>query len=87
MYLALHILHPQEFLVPTYDIDIVWHTHQVRTAGNTLLRNRQALLEIFAISAKFTVVKMSGTPAKFTVVERSGKPASFTLAERYGKPA
>jgi hypothetical protein len=48
MYLALHILHPQEFLVPTYDIDIVWHTHQVRTDGNTLLRKSQALLRIFA---------------------------------------
>ncbi len=56
MYLALHILHPQEFLVPTYDIDIVWHTHQVRTVGNTLLCNRQALLEIFAIPPiKFTL--------------------------------
>ena len=31
MYLALHILHPEQFLVPCYDIDIAWHTHQVNT--------------------------------------------------------
>ena len=29
MYLKLQQLHPDKFLVPCYDMDIVWHTHQV----------------------------------------------------------
>ena len=30
MYLYLKSKHPEKFLVPCYDIDIVWHTHQVK---------------------------------------------------------
>ena len=30
MYLYLKNLYPQEFLVPCYDMDIIWHTHQVK---------------------------------------------------------
>ena len=29
-YLSLKKLHPDQFLVPCYDMDIVWHTHQVQ---------------------------------------------------------
>ena len=29
MYLALKQEHKDKFLVPCYDIDLVWHTHQV----------------------------------------------------------
>ena len=29
MYLQLQLEHPDKFLVPCYDMDIVWHTHQV----------------------------------------------------------
>ena len=29
MYLKLQQDHPDKFLVPCYDMDIVWHTHQV----------------------------------------------------------
>ena len=28
MYLALKRRHPKVFLVPTYDMDFVWHAHQ-----------------------------------------------------------
>lgn len=30
MYLHLKSKHPEKFLVPCYDIDVVWHTHQVK---------------------------------------------------------
>ena len=30
MYLKLKSIYPKEFLVPCYDMDIVWHTHQVK---------------------------------------------------------
>ena len=30
MYLYLKLKYPDKFLVPCYDIDVVWHTHQVR---------------------------------------------------------
>ncbi len=30
MFLRLKKLYPEEFLVPCYDIDLIWHTHQVR---------------------------------------------------------
>ena len=30
MYLKLKSIYPKEFLVPCYDIDIVWHTHQAK---------------------------------------------------------
>ena len=39
MYLALKKSHPDKFLVPCYDIDLVWHTHQVHPAlyyGDTM---------------------------------------------------
>ena len=29
MFLCLKAAHPDKFLVPCYDIDIAWHTHQV----------------------------------------------------------
>ena len=29
MYLYLKKQHPDKFLVPCYDMDLVWHTHQV----------------------------------------------------------
>ena len=29
MFLTLKKAHPEQFLVPCYDIDIAWHTHQV----------------------------------------------------------
>ncbi len=29
MYLFLKKKHPEKFLVPCYDMDLVWHTHQV----------------------------------------------------------
>ena len=30
-FLLLQQLYPDQFLVPCYDMDIVWHTHQVKT--------------------------------------------------------
>ena len=30
MYLYLKSLHPDEFLVPCYDMDVCWHTHQIQ---------------------------------------------------------
>ena len=30
MYLCLKAMHRKVFLVPCYDIDLIWHTHQVR---------------------------------------------------------
>ena len=32
-YLYLKSLYPQEFLVPCYDMDIFWHTHQLKPIG------------------------------------------------------
>ncbi len=29
MYLVLKLIHKKVFLVPCYDIDLIWHTHQV----------------------------------------------------------
>ncbi len=33
MYLVLKLMHKKVFLVPCYDIDLIWHTHQVRVKG------------------------------------------------------
>ena len=30
MYLCLKSLYPEEFLVPCYDMDVCWHTHQIQ---------------------------------------------------------
>ena len=36
MFLLLLARHPTVFLTPTYDIDLVWHAHQVRGDGGRL---------------------------------------------------
>lgn len=30
-FLALHRAHPTHFLVPAFDMDLVWHTHMVKS--------------------------------------------------------
>ena len=33
-FLSLKLKNPDQFLVPCYDIDLVWHSHQVKQLGN-----------------------------------------------------
>jgi hypothetical protein len=51
MFLILQKNHRGQFLVPTYDIDIAWHTHQV---GTVEIMIRAALVEIIT-SAKVKI--------------------------------
>lgn len=34
-FLHLHRLNPGRFIVPPYDVDLVWHTHMVRMTHHT----------------------------------------------------
>ena len=67
-FLYLKQSYPDTFLVPCYDIDIVWHTHQVQFMVVDVLFMFLSLGPILSISIAFNLPHWQGVSPSFPCV-------------------